>query len=344
MEKMKYIPILMIKRFLLLLLVAGLAFTGCKRDIPDNCSRELTLKLCFSLDFYQDNIHTTYSDQWSDYDMRFIVDVYPDNISNPALADRMERMVHTVSAPPRGSHEVFVNFQMPDQKVKLLVWADFVTRNTQTDLHYTTSDLRMVRIIPPYVCGLHPKAAFTTVYELNPLQLPGNPAVVTVDLEIPFAKYKIVSSDLTRFQSDNPTTDVMADLTSKVLYGLFTPFRYDVLTGDVNEALGSVTFNSSKSEMTANSVVVTSDYIFVSKSHVGTLPSSLGMIDASTTIALLEIRKNGTDLVTSTSDIWVPLRRGYMTLISGDYLTSKTAGVGVDDGFDGDEIIIILPD
>jgi len=337
---MKNIPIVMLKCFFALM-VAGLVLTACKRETPDTCIRDLELKLQFSLDFYRDTIITTYSGQWADYDMRFIVDVYPDNVSvDPATPAslRLGRWVQTMAAPPRGAHEVTINMPMPERKVNLLIWADFVRKGTQTDLHYNTTNLGQVLVIRPYANGLNPKDAFTAKYELNPPQLPGIPGVLTVPLETPFAKYKIISGDVQKYISEHPTP--VQNLTSRVSYHLWIPFGYNVYSGEVNAAAEQIVYTSPMSEIKADSVVVASDYIFVSKSAAGSINGASANYDAQVLLNLV-VGNGGT--ITGVNDIAIPLRRGWMTIVKGDFLTVKTAGIGVDPNFD-DEIIIILPD
>jgi hypothetical protein len=165
------------------------------------------------------------------------------------------------------------------------------------------------------------------------------PGVVTVPLETPFAKYKIISGDVQKYIVNHPTWPVQ-NLTSTVSYHLWLPFGYNVLTEDVNAAQDQIVYTSPMSEITADSVVVASDYVFVSKSAEGSIRGRAVNYDAQTTVNLV-VRNGGA--IAGINNIAIPLKRGWMTIVHGDYLTTKNAGVGVDDEFD-DEIIIIIPD
>lgn len=334
----------LILRRLLPLILLGLALTGCRRDDPDTCIRDVILRLQYNLDHYTDTILTTYAN-WPAYAMRFIVDVYPD-MNNPSIGDRIDRVVHVISGPAPGFHEEIISMQMPDRKVKLLIWADFVQPAAQTDLYYTTTDLRNVRVISPsaYNSGIYPKDAFVADTLLNPLQESGNPAIFTVPIRTPFAKYKIISGDVQKYllTAGNPPIN---QLNAIVAYHYFFPIGYDVYTGDVNHLQAGIGYtlplSQSEIHVNADSLVVACDYVFVSKSSSGILQGGGTTVnyDALAEINLL-IRNGG--IITGLNNVPIRLKRGWMTLVRGDFLTTKSTDIGIDDNFDGEIIIPIL--
>ncbi len=332
-----------LQRFLLPAVVFTLLFSGCERDLSCNCEQPLNLKLDFSLDIYQDTVITHFAAEPVVYNMRFIVDVYPDNVADPTLTDRLNRIIYTTAVPAAGPQEVTMQIPMPTQKVKLLIWADFVAAGTQSDLYYNTTDLTAVLVQNPYDNGLFRKEVYNAVAMIDPSRLSEGTTSIAVALESPLARYKIVSHDVRKYHENlaNPRVELLA---TKASYLLWLPVGYNVLTQEINAFRESIVYTEPVTDITADSVTVASDYVFVSKNSVGSLRSSDGVVYDSEAYLNLEFARASDNLfVNRINSVYVPLKRGWMTIVNGDFFTNKNAGVGIDDNFGG-EIVIILPD
>ncbi len=329
---------------LLLVSLCILVLSSCaKRDIgcDGTCESDLTLTLKFDAVKREGPIMvTTGLPNLASYDMRIIVDVYK-NTSNPQASDKLQRFVKTVNTVNAGINEVSMNVRMPSQNVLLLVWADYVSRGSTADLYYNTADLTELKIIKPYKYGDDSKAAFTAAEPLDLRQHAAQAVSKTILLESPFASYKVVSNDVKKYQTMQLAGESPAHLlTRQASYELFLPFGYNVAKQEANHFESGIAFNTSLSaESSADTVVLMYDYVFVSKTNPsmqGTYNSHVGLsmaIYATTGIAINAI--NGLN---------VPLRRGWMTIVKGPFLTTEAGtGIGVDPDFEGN-IDINLPD
>ncbi len=324
-------------KFILPAVCLSLAVAGCKRDLDCNDQTPiLELKLTFELDDFLGTIPVTYDLPGEDeYELRFIVDLYPDDIENPQLSDRIDRMVRYVDHYTTGDNTVTLLMNSPERKVKLLIWSDFVTKERETDLYYDTRDLTAVRIIDPYAPGSTLKSAFEAVTVIDPAELTDGINIENIPMEMPLGAYQITATDVAEYMAQ-PGVAPVEDLTTAVSYNLWLPVGYNVLTHKTNAFMEQVSFTASASDITDDSVVLASDYVFVSK-ETAALPQ-----EYDTNVSLnFEVRDEGGNAINGRNNLVVPLSRGYETLLTGSFLTqSNDSGIGIDPDFDGDEIEI----
>ena len=340
---------------LLLTLFSALALVSCDiHEWPEEVPPEIvpfTLHLDFdtSLPIYEEiDLSNTRGEE--ERDKRYIIGVYPyDKAGNPTrVADTM--IVFTKNSDEDYNHSILLD--IPEGNYNFLVWTDYVDDNSEDDLYYVTHDFTEIILSDRYhhVGNTDYRDAFrgeksSIVLADNPYYASISRAVeteVTIPMVRPMAKYKIIATDLQEFirhakrliaqkaaNKENGTrgetrTFNIDDYRVVFRYNGFMPCSFNMFTNKPADAWTGVTFESQLTELSDDEVELGFDYIFVNGSE-------------STVSITVEVYDWENDLVSRSNPITVPIVRSKLTIVRGDFLTSKAAGgVGIVPDFDGD--------
>lgn len=304
------------------------------------CYQHIRTRVELHVDFtpISDPIYSTYAAGRSgDYDVRYQVEIYA---TSGAYAGKMvERKVWTSDVISEGATTVTTDVGLHTERYDIYAWIDFVPKGTADDHHYLTSDLRKVSLADPNVRGIDSRDAFSgkTSADLTPYRDETIVDVtIPVDMERPFGKFKIITTDVRKFldtyKPQGTYTDIVPTQTL-CRYTCYFPTSYnlDFRLADVHDFRLGVEHPAEVAEEEDNSAVLTYNYVLVCN-------------DNTTVTAEVEVwNKDGERLVT-TRNIKIPIQRNRLTIVSGEFLTSdlNSGGVGIDDRFEG-EFVVIVP-
>lgn len=240
------------------------------------------------------------------------------------------------------------------------VWADYVDVGSYEDKYYDTRDFAEIILSDrenhpgsnDYRDAFH---GFATATVTNPAYYTG-PVLGTIDnqataeMKRPMGKFKFVSTDVVVFLSrvaqmmkesgmllggdtESDTRAVYEQLLKSVhlgefyvvfRYNAFMPCSFNMFTDKPADSWTGMSFTSRMNMENETEMTLGYDYIFVNGSE--------------TTIAIsVEVYNSNGELMSSTNPINVPIVRSKMTVVKGEFLTSKaTGGITINPGFEGD--------
>lgn len=205
------------------------------------------------------------------------------------------------------------------------LWSDYVTADGGLSPFYDTSDLQQVRLnTGAYTaCSDYKDAAYAC---LEGVTVAAGDNELAVALERPLAKYRIVAKDIDSYRQLDGVPAV-SSLTVSVAYEGFFPSSFNVLTGKPNNAVEGVGYAAQPSWSTnaEGLTELASDYV---------------MVNGTESAVRLTVSIIGPDgaVVSRSSGVNVPYRRGRLTTVSGNFLTAGhgSGGVDIDTSWDDD--------
>ena len=280
---------------------------------------------------------------------RYIIGVYPyDKAGNPTrVADTV--IVFTKPSEDEYNHSLLLN--IPEGRYNFLVWTDFVESRNRNDLYYSTNDFTEIILSDRHlhVGNTDYRDAFRG--EKSALVMADKPyyesisreveTEVTIPMQRPMAKFKVIATDLQEFirhakrllaqkiaASGGTRADSyifeLSDYRVVFRYNGFMPCSFNMFTNKPADAWTGVTFDSRLSVLSEEEVELGFDYVFVNGSE-------------STVSVTVEVYDKEGSLVSRSSPIDIPIVRSKLTIVRGDFLTSKASGgVGIVPDFDGD--------
>ncbi|WP_195570947.1 DUF6562 domain-containing protein [Bacteroides nordii] len=336
------------KRYYLLFLFIIL-LTGCVHDYPGmtadgeegvdptlvQVNTEVTLDLeLVPLEIITGKAGPGATKAASEYRRRFIIEARRDG----KVAQRQVTVPEEAEESGSGKITLPVNLRLHALEYTLAVWTDYVAAGTEADLYYNTEDLQQVSCTTPYT-GNNPYRDClygTAPLDLRPYRDEWNAKVqVQVDMVRPLAQYEIIATDVKEFLAKSQRQREAGTAHSVAFsYGFYFPLGFNVLTGKPQNSQMNVAFTAPLTvpDDGREEYTIGTDFIFVNgeESYVP-----------------LEIRIADRDgyVVSLTTGLNVPYRRGHLTTLRGRFLTSKVSpGVGINPDFDDDDINIDLDD
>ena len=263
-----------------------------------------------------------------DYRRRFIIEAWREG--RPAA-----RQVTVMdNAEEAGNEKITlpVHLKLHAVEYTLAVWTDYVVAGTAADLYYNTENLQQVACTDPYTGNTPYRDCLygTTALDLRPYRDQWNARVQTkVDMVRPLAKYELIATDVKEFlrktrrqrdgEGDNAYTITFA-------YGFFLPTVFNILSGKPADSRTGITYTAPLVVPTdgQEECTIGSDFVFVNGTESFV---SLSM----------EIRDSGGNVISRTTGLEVPYRRGHLTTVRAHLLTNEMqGGVDIDDKFEGD--------
>lgn len=228
---------------------------------------------------------------------------------------RVMRRETVTDAAPGGTATIELPLDEGTYDVRL--WSDYTAADGGLTPFYDAADLQQVTVnTPAYTaCTDYKDAAYACA---GGVAVSGGTTEKAVTLERPLAKYRIVTKDIGRYK-ELEGVPPLEELTVSVSYEGYFPSSFNVATGKPNDAVEGVGYTNtpvwqSDAEGYAE---LASDWVLVNGAE-----SSVRL-----TIAITS--DDGT-VVSRTEGVSVPYRRGRLTTVGGDFLTSGYGGGGVD--------------
>lgn len=280
-------------------------------------------------------------------DRRYIVTWYHVGSRDEVEAEPAGNLIFTKPADEEPNQDFLLS--LPADRYLVMVWTDYVSSGETTDLYYDTSVAGYVTVGIPY-CGNNDfRDAFRGRVMLD---LTSGPHDVTVAMERPLGKYRLVATDFDIFLSraeefarshwersraGNPLSAPsemppvnLSDYRVEVSYPVYMPHVFDLLNNRPCDSRTGVKFHGSIRRVSQKEAELGFDYVFVNGKEL------------KVTVKVDIYDPNGTN-ISSSGAIDLPLIRSGLTTVRGEFLTSKASGgVGINPGFDND-INIIIP-
>lgn len=357
--------------YISLCLISFFAFSSCDiHELPAERYDKVPFQLHLNFDtemplhqeiFYTNSGETESKSSIEKHDIRYIVNVYrTDKIRSDArLADTT--FVFTKSDITNLNYTA--NLLLPEGVYDFKVWADYVDANSNDDKYYDTRDFSDIILLNKdnYRGSNDYRDAFrgyTSAEVLNPDFYTGSIVntidnQATIQMERPMGKFKFISTDteiflarvaqklyeqgkLSSFDSDSEadTKSVYEQLLESIAmgeyyvlfrYNIFMPCSFNMFTDKPSDSWMGVSFTSNMEIENEREMLLGYDYIFVN--------------GLETTLSIsLEVYNDEGEKLSSTNPINVPIVRNKLTVIKGEFLTSKASGgVTINPGYDGED-------
>lgn len=261
----------------------------------------------------------------TDYRRRFIIEAWregkPESRQVTVMDNAEEDGDEKISLP--------IHLKLHALDYTLAVWTDYVTAGTTDDLYYDTDNLQQVACTDPYTGSTPYRDCLygTAALDLRQYRDEWNTRVqVKVDMVRPLAKYEILTTDVKDFlrkikkqRADDET------FTITFSYGFYLPTVFNVLAGKPADSRTGITYTTPLTVPAdgQEECTIGTDFVFVNGTESFV---SLSM----------EIRDGGGNVISRTTGLEVPYRRGHLTTVRARFLTNEMqGGVDIDDDFDG---------
>lgn len=273
--------------------------------------------------------NTRAAEETKEYRRRFIIEAWREGKPQARQVTVMDE------AEEDGSEKISVPIRLKLHAVEytLAVWTDYVAEGTDTDLYYNTENLQYVACTDPYTGSTPYRDCLygTAALDLRPYREEWNARVqVQVDMVRPLAKYELIATDVkdflrkTRRQRDGEGGNNTYAIT--FAYGFYLPTVFNVLTGQPADSQTGVQYTAPLTIPTdgQEECTIGTDYVFVNGTE---------------SFVKLSMEIHGADgnVLSRTTGLEVPYRRGHLTTVRARFLTNEMqGGVDIDPGFDGD--------
>lgn len=259
------------------------------------------------------------------YRRRFIIEAWREG--KPTT--RQVTVMETAEEDGDAKISLPIHLKLHALEYTLAVWTDYVKAGTTDDLYYDTDNLQQVACTDPYTGSTpHRDCLYgTAVLDLRQYRNEWNAKVqIKVDMVRPLAKYELIATDVKDFL--RKTKKQRADdetFTITFSYGFYLPTVFNVLAGKPADSRTGITYTTPLTVPAdgQEECAIGTDFVFVNGTESFV---SLSM----------EIRDSGGNVISRTTGLKVPYRRGHLTTVRARFLTNEMqGGVDIDDDFDG---------
>lgn len=262
----------------------------------------------------------------TDYRRRFIIEAWhegkPESRQVTVADDAEEDSDGKITLP--------IRLKLHALDYTLVVWTDYVTAGTDTDLYYDTKDLQYVACTDPYTGSTPYRDCLygTAALDLRQYRDEWNAKVqIKVDMVRPLAKYDLIATDVKDFlRKTKKQRDGDETFTITFSYGFYLPTVFNVLSGKPADSRTGIAYTIPLTvpDDGTEECRIGTDFVFVN--------------GAESFVSLsMEIRDSGGNVISRTVGLEVPYRRGHLTTVRARFLTNEMqGGVDIDPDFDGD--------
>ncbi len=337
------------------LLAATCLLQGCVHEFPaanEHVDVRLRISHLLSWTEYDYDIgersksKTTRSgdDPWS---ARYILKVYPKGKTDVPVATL------TLTRDDLALSDFTCDLSLGPGEWDIYVWQDFVSPDVVPP-YYETEDFSSITYSTPYRGDTDMRDAFEGFASASVPET--TEAGYVVDVEIlmqrPLAKYVFVATDFEAFYNESVTrfnapanapgetpywdmlspaqkADALKGFSVVAKYPWYMPAVYDMFAQKVSTSWTGMYYDAQIRPLNGREAVVAMDYVFINHHESGAQVQ-------------LGLRTPSGDLIGLTSTITVPLLRGQVTYVRGNFLTSSTgSGLEIDFSFSGNFDIFI---
>ncbi len=253
------------------------------------------------------------------YDIRYILEVYDVNgtLAKPRIVNREDVSAST-------SFDLRL---VPGRDYRFVVWADFIPQNQvgNGDFHYNTTNIQAISLIEDRQnANDESRDAYTCVHLVEKFQ---SGAPIKIELKRPFAKLRVVTTDMNHLYSD------LTSVTVAYTTPLYTTFN--ALTG-AKDGLQSVASTTKRVDLTHQ------DFVYSEQEYKNAGKMTLfadyffGAKDDAIHFELVAEDATEMDIPKVVFNTNIPVQRNYLTTVMGPVLTdAANVTVEIKDAFDG---------
>lgn len=259
------------------------------------------------------------------YRRRFIIEAWREG--KPTT--RQVTVMETAEEDGDGKITLPIHLRLHAVEYTLAMWTDYVKAGTTDDLYYDTDNLQQVACTDPYTGSTDYRDCLygTTPLDLRQYRNEWNARVqIKVDMVRPLAKYELIATDVKDFLRKTKKQRAGDEtFTITFSYGFYLPTVFNVLAGKPADSRTGITYTTPLTVPAdgQEECAIGTDFVFVNGTESFV---SLSM----------EIRDSGGNVISRTTGLKVPYRRGHLTTVRARFLTNEMqGGVDIDDDFDG---------
>ena len=346
------------KKIALLLIVLA-ATVSCVHEWPVPAPANVILHLNFEGELPQGPTmdFTTKADAPDNYDLRYIIEVYPETGDGKYDQDTpYARYVY--SKADISSLDSTITLNIMEGKYLFRVWADYVDNGSLEDKYYNADRFKYVKLLGrnenlPHTANTDYRDAFTGYTEIEVIRFgPKHPPVEgRIKMKRPVSKVVIITTDLDIWKTkvlvnmyesmlqgskagetgnvELPTTVNLDDYVVKIHYPIYMPNAYNLIEDNTAWSDQDVTFESKLIQLNKEEASMGFDYVFAKP------------IDPRVDIAVSLHTKDGVQLARS-QNMTIILEQGKVTTVKGSFLLEKSdGGVSINPDFEGEFNITI---
>lgn len=240
--------------------------------------------------------------------LRCVIEVY-DKKSN-------ERVLRKEVFPETGlvSNTFEIDALLKEGSYNVLLWSDF-TEFANKDYHYNTSDLRQIRVLEPNVYWANTDTRDCFIQNVNIDVINKQSSSQNITMTRPVAKYRLIADDVTQFKnlSQKYGFPPIDQISIEIVYSSFLPTSYNLSLLRPNDSQTNYKYISAIQDLTTNTAQVAKDFVFVNGD------------ESSIDVAVVIKDKTG-KVVNLSRGIKVNYKAGYLTTITGNFLTGGATG------------------
>ena len=256
--------------------------------------------------------------------LRCVAEVYQAGTSN-----RVHRRVQDCALQSDGTFLAELSLMPGDYELRL--WADW------NGGYYNADNLGKVTVLTENYVANGETDKKDAYYATGNLTVTDDTPDKPVTLERPFAKYRLIATDVEAYYnliSKGENLPAIEDLQVRVTYEGFFPTGFSVATGKPNDALNTGIHYSSVP-------TVAEGYDAKVNRQVGADFVLTNGEESFVNITIQMIDTNTSDIIATVQHVKIPYKRGYLTTVTGHFLTAgKTpGGVQIDTEW-GEDIVI----
>ena len=256
--------------------------------------------------------------------LRCVAEVYQAGTSN-----RVHRRVQDCSLQSDGTFLAELSLMPGDYDLRL--WADW------DGGYYNTDDLGKVLVLTDSYVANGETDKKDAYYAAGNLTVTDDTPDKPVTLERPFAKYRLIATDVEAYYNlidKGEALPDIEDLQVRVTYEGFFPTGFNVATGKPNDALNTGIHYTSVP-------TVAEGYDAKVNRQVGADFVLTNGEESFVNVTIQMIDTNTGDIVATVQHVKIPYKRGHLTTVTGHFLTAgKTpGGVQIDTEW-GEDIVI----
>lgn len=229
-----------------------------------------------------------------------------------------------------------MRLRLADGTYRVVAWTHYVDEG-EIFRHFELEDLKYASIsdYKAYVGNTDMADAYSGVTHITIKNADTDTHRHKVDMTRPVAKFEVYATDVDEFlrlmNAKNKKVS-RADLnagkyTVRIKYNGYVASKYNIISDYVVDSRLNLYFSGPLTMLDDHEARLGFDYLFVNVEGGGV------------TISMEVLDENG-ESVASVSNIDVPLRQGYLTVLRGEFMSSNKSGIGISADFIGPDINI----
>ena len=331
--------------------------TSCVHQWPEPAETQVVLNLVYDTALPQGPVHevsTRASEANSEYDLRYVINAY-----RRTGTDKYEDAPYAnwiLTQDDIANPDITFTLTIMEGEYRFMVWTDYVLQGSKEDHHYNADNFKYIRLYGKddgrkHVGNDDYRDAFLGSTDVEVIRYGGNhpPVSATINLARPMSKVVFISTDLDDWKTKiitshyhsalqgakpgeivEPMKDVdLSQYKVKIHYPQYMPNAFNMMTDRTTWSDVNVSFESQLIALSSTEAAIGFDYVFANAN------------DANVVMAVSLYDKSGTQLARS-RDITVPLERGKVTTVRGNFLLEESdGGVSINPDFEGEFNIVI---